>query len=523
MSKHHVYAALVVFLFLAGSGTLSAHPTVTGETGLFEILSSETLDKGDFSFGFYLNNWDRELGDDHDAMDLDITTASASFFYSLVSRLEVGIQVNFIDLYSKEEGESGDYNGDSFSSKIDESGFGDVRLGAKYTVLSATEKAVGLGVAAFAKLPTADDEKGLGTGQTDFGFKVALTKPFEALSFHANVGYTVMGEPDDVEEWDNVINYGIGVNFPNNADDAHFVQFIGELTGANDPNPDLPSYLDLTLGSRIFFTKVFHEGQQPYRNGWALSLGIRYNLLMEAEDCPIGGILGLSFVPPYVPPPPPPPPQPPTIIGVEGLPASMKACEMTEMRVNAQDPDDDIVEYRWTATCGTIVGSGPVVKWEAPCPCTPNTPKTCSVTVTVVDSKGQSTMSSQNVAVICPPPPKPPEQPPSFENAFFGPGSARVDNIAKAVLDEIAMQMKEDTRLYVIIQGHSDNRGSEESNMKMGLKRANNVKDYLVKEHNIDPNRLETLSFGSSRPIGDNSTRDGRAQNRRVDFVVEIR
>ncbi|MFC1852575.1 OmpA family protein, partial [candidate division CSSED10-310 bacterium] len=194
-----------------------------------------------------------------------------------------------------------------------------------------------------------------------------------------------------------------------------------------------------------------------------------------------------------------------------------------ELKINVVDPDDDVVDYKWSCSCGTIIGSGPAIKWEAPCPCTDSTPKSCTLSCTVVDSKGQSDMSSYTVAVICPPPVVVPPKPPTFDNIYFAAGSARVDNIAKAILDEIALKMQGDERLYVIIQGHSDNRGSEQSNMKMGLKRANNAKDYLVQQHNIDPNRLETLSFGSSKPIGDNSTADGRAQNRRVDFNVEIR
>ncbi|MFC1853548.1 transporter, partial [candidate division CSSED10-310 bacterium] len=285
-----------------------AHPTITGETGLFSIISSETLDQGDYSFGFYLNNWDRELGDYEDATDLDITLLSGSFFYGVTSRLEVGVQVGFLDLYSKEEGESGDYNGSSYMDKIDESGVGDVHIGVKFNILNAEEKPVGLGVMAFSKIATADEDKGLGTGETDYGVRFMLSKPLAPMTIHANVGYTVVGEPEGAE-WDDVVDYGVGVNFPNDKDDGNFLQFIGEVAGANDPDPDLPDYLDLTLGIRYFFSKQYHERQQPYRNGWALAAGIRYNVMMEFDDCPIGGILGISFSTPYIPPPPPPPPQ----------------------------------------------------------------------------------------------------------------------------------------------------------------------------------------------------------------------
>lgn len=514
----------VIIFFFAGVSTTFSHPTINGETGLFGVASSDTMQKGDYSFGFYLNNWDRELGDSSDAMDLDISAASTSFFYAITSRIEVGVQAMYLDLYSREEGEAGSYNGGTFTSKIDESGFGDVHFGVKLNILNSQEKAVGLGVMVFTKLATADDEKGLGSGQTDYGTRLLFTKPFEAMTLHANAGYTIIGEPEGVD-WDNVIDYSVGVNFPNDADDNNFLQFIGELSGANDPDPDLPSYLDLTLGVRYFFSKQFHANQRKFRNGWALSAAFRYNVMMQFDDCPIGGLVGISFVPPLVPAPPPPPPAPPRISGVEGLMASIKACEMMNLKVNATDPDNDITEYQWKASCGTIVGTGPSIRWEAPCPCTAQTPKTCTISCKVIDSKGQSDLTNNTVSIVCPPPPvkKEPPKPPTFENVYFAPGSARVDNIAKAILDEIALKLQNDSRLHVIIQGNTDNRGSDKNNMKMGLKRADNVKDYLVKQHNIDSSRLETLSFGSSKPIGDNHTKDGRAQNRRVDFNAEYR
>ena len=73
--------------------------------------------------------------------------------------------------------------------------------------------------------------------------------------------------------------------------------------------------------------------------------------------------------------------------------------------------------------------------------------------------------------------------------------------------------------MRVEIQGHTDNIGSEENNMKLGEKRAQAVKDYLV-ARGISADRLTTRSFGESQPIADNKTASGRAMNRRVEFKV---
>jgi OOP family OmpA-OmpF porin len=73
--------------------------------------------------------------------------------------------------------------------------------------------------------------------------------------------------------------------------------------------------------------------------------------------------------------------------------------------------------------------------------------------------------------------------------------------------------------MRVEIQGHTDNIGSEDYNMKLGEKRAQSVKDYLV-ARGISADRLTTRSFGESQPIADNKTASGREMNRRVEFKV---
>jgi len=73
--------------------------------------------------------------------------------------------------------------------------------------------------------------------------------------------------------------------------------------------------------------------------------------------------------------------------------------------------------------------------------------------------------------------------------------------------------------MRVEIQGYTDNIGSEEYNMKLGEKRAQTVKDYLV-SRGVSADRLTTRSFGESQPIADNKTAAGRAVNRRVEFKV---
>jgi len=74
--------------------------------------------------------------------------------------------------------------------------------------------------------------------------------------------------------------------------------------------------------------------------------------------------------------------------------------------------------------------------------------------------------------------------------------------------------------LYLEIQGHTDSSGEEAWNLVLSKKRAEAVRDYLYKKHHLPLHRMEVVGLGSSVPVADNSSRDGRAQNRRVDILV---
>lgn len=91
----------------------------------------------------------------------------------------------------------------------------------------------------------------------------------------------------------------------------------------------------------------------------------------------------------------------------------------------------------------------------------------------------------------------------------------------KSVLDAFAQRLKTENRnVYIEIQGHTDNRGAADYNLLLGEKRADAVRRYLSMQHSIPLNRMSVISYGPEKPIADNTTRDGRAANRRVAIVV---
>jgi outer membrane protein OmpA-like peptidoglycan-associated protein len=107
------------------------------------------------------------------------------------------------------------------------------------------------------------------------------------------------------------------------------------------------------------------------------------------------------------------------------------------------------------------------------------------------------------------------------DEAKFGFDSFELSDAAKTKLDEfVQMLIEQDKGVYLEIQGHTDSTGPEEWNLILGRKRAEAVRDYLHRKYNIPLHRMEVISYGSEQPVGDNSTREGRSQNRRVNILV---
>ncbi|MCC7008456.1 MAG: OmpA family protein [Acidobacteria bacterium] len=105
----------------------------------------------------------------------------------------------------------------------------------------------------------------------------------------------------------------------------------------------------------------------------------------------------------------------------------------------------------------------------------------------------------------------------SEDQGNFKFGGADLPDTAKAKIDEVVNQLMSDPKgAYFEIEGHTDNVGDKVYNERLGLDRADAVKRYLYEQHHIPLHRMNVISYGEDKPAGDNKTRQGRAQNRRV-------
>lgn len=105
----------------------------------------------------------------------------------------------------------------------------------------------------------------------------------------------------------------------------------------------------------------------------------------------------------------------------------------------------------------------------------------------------------------------------SEDQGNFEFGKSELPEQAKARLDEVLNRLKADPKsVFIEVEGHTDDRGAESDNVKLGLERAEAVKRYVYENHKIPLHRVSVISFGEEKPVASNKNKEGRAQNRRV-------
>jgi outer membrane protein OmpA-like peptidoglycan-associated protein len=107
------------------------------------------------------------------------------------------------------------------------------------------------------------------------------------------------------------------------------------------------------------------------------------------------------------------------------------------------------------------------------------------------------------------------------EKIQFEKNKAKIRSVSNDLLAEIARVINENPRLKKIrIEGHASADGGRKHNLELSKRRAEAVRDHLVREGKVAAERLEAEGYGPDRPIADNETKEGREANRRVEFMI---
>jgi outer membrane protein OmpA-like peptidoglycan-associated protein len=493
--RSHCGTALLASTLLAlpAAAQEATAPTVTGETGLFNLIDGFTLPQGAWSFAVYYDNWDRlvapvpglelepPLTDD---WDYDWNRLSASVGYGITDAFELSVMLPWEDFSASDNNHIGVVNGRIFQDEIDANGVGNVRVGAKLRLFGSIEEGRAMSLNGFVELPTGDDDEGVATGDTGFG--IGANWSF-GPGWVAGVGYHDPGDADafDVAE---EITAGIGYGASLNDRFDWITELAATLYQGGDSSPD--DAFDLTTGGRYWLG----DGRT-----WALNFGLRVELSQLSdtdEHCPIGGLFGFTFVP--------------RLAGGPSADAAAGAGAAAAPPPLPGAPGGPGAGAPGAATPGAPGAPGAVPPPGAAAP--------------GAGAPGEAPAEAPPAAAAPAPaaPAAPAPAPEVRETIHFPSGSARLSNIAKAKLDEVALRLKQDPSASARILGYTDARGSEEANQRLSEQRAEAARQYLVSRHGIDAARISIEGRGASEPVGSDDSEAGRRENRRAVIVISL-
>ena len=208
--------------------------------------------------------------------------------------------------------------------------------------------------------------------------------------------------------------------------------------------------------------------------------------------------------------------------------SEVRIGESVRLSAQVTDPDNDPITISWQASAGSV---SPVEGANVTYTASVSDAGPVSVVGTADDGRDDGRVECVVAVVVVPAPVVLPQvgreiaaEPEILE--FTCPeiavGITEADNRCKAVLDDVALRMRQDPRATVEIVGHSDSTGSGEDNERTSRERAEKVRQYLVETHGIDAARMNVSGAGSAQPIAPNDTPEGRLRNRRVEVRVTI-
>lgn len=190
--------------------------------------------------------------------------------------------------------------------------------------------------------------------------------------------------------------------------------------------------------------------------------------------------------------------QPPTI-SCSANPTTVKPGDTSQISCQCQSPDNRPLTYKHEASAGNITPNGPNASLNTQ----GAQPGPITVTSTCTDDRNLSANAQTTVTVEAPPPPPPPPPQAQKINQIEFPNKLkpwRVDNTAKAILDDVALRLQREPDSKLVIVGSQD---PTEKRKNLDAERAVDSKFYLTNDKGIDPNRIECRSGGTAGKVAE--------------------
>ena len=202
-----------------------------------------------------------------------------------------------------------------------------------------------------------------------------------------------------------------------------------------------------------------------------------------------------------------PKPAPPPTMACSVDRATVQAGERITVTSSVNDQSGTPLTYQWQANAGQVSGSGASVQFDT----TGLAAGNYTITGRVQNGKGGAADCTATVSVRMPPPPP---QASKINQCYFKLRSARVDNVCKRILDDVAVRLQTDPKARIVIIGYATPRPGRAQRLadKLAKDRAENAKEYLAQTKGVDATRIDTRA-------GTGAVNAGR-ENRRMDIIL---
>ena len=384
--------------------------------------------------------------------------------------------------------------------ELGRSGLNDMRVSAKGQILSLEDGAVGLAAIGTVGVPTGRRNALSSEGGISAEALLAGEMVFaHTIRVAANAGFRY--RPDDLQvrqhTLGNEVVWGVGVHTPFITEN---MDLLAEAIGAVSVQSSPERFSGISRGEVP--AEVLGAMRYGVHDDWSITSGLAGGLGdgIGAPDWRVfvgidgrwttGGWWSVDYN------------QPGFEATVDPCDPSVREAQRGRLRFDPADCPEPIAETDPQEGKDRIddpIGSD----WEPPPPPEPEPEETAEV---VEDEEGDA-MLRQGAIVIT-------------ERVTFETASADIRQQSLPILDDVAaLILRHDDIRLLRVEGHTDNVGDAQMNLRLSEERAASVVQYLV-DQGVDPERLTSIGYGEERPVGDNRTEDGRAQNRRVEFNI---
>lgn len=524
-----------------------ALPTIEGDTGFWFVPTAETLPGGKWSFSAFRANFDRRQG------LTDVSLIGVTGAIGIADRLELfgswrtvridrDVRPTFVPDQSTFGGVSQEYPyiRRSWSKTLG----GPIIAGAKWSLLSQGRgDAMSLAPRVAVKFPSGSTWASTNDwdGHADLVASREFNRQFE---LSGTAGAVLRGDPDEFKVSDG-ISWGLGASFPSRSKLRALVEWEGEFVINQETLVLNPPYTAedgsvAPILSKISDPADFKAGlvYQATR-GWFVHGGFNYSAgtgdqIVAGNNVSHTGWgfdVRLGWHPGVTPPrervrtiketttvtntvttPAPPAARvnrsPDLGVGITCNPCVVEPGATSQLTATATDPDGDAVTLTWSAPQGTFSSTtGPSTTWTAPAQ-----PANVPVTVVATDTGGGKATATTTIQVVR-------RTEIVFEDVHFDFDRFNLRPDALKILDDAVAKLQANPDIQITVEGHCDSIGSQQYNLALGERRASSARDYLV-SRGIAASRLRTVTYGEDRPIANNNTAQGRAQNRRAHLVI---